>query len=166
MKRYTIILAATALAALIAGCSKNIEKEAPAVVPEEESENLVSVSISAKMDPVRASLSDNHVLWAAGDEIAVHDGVAVRRFTLASGAGTNSAIFTGEIDGGATTLKAMAPYSAASWNGSDFDYVIPYEQDVTTQSIDPAVLISSASGTVAGGLSFSNRVPTAPISTK
>ena len=157
MKRYTIILAATALAALIAGCSKNIEKEAPAVVPEEESENLVSVSISAKMDPVRASLSDNHVLWAAGDEIAVHDGVAVRRFTLASGAGTNSAIFTGEIDGGATTLKAMAPYSAASWNGSDFDYVIPYEQDVTTQSIDPAVLISSASGTVAGGLSFSNQ---------
>lgn len=155
MKRYSTILAITALAALIAGCSKNIEKEAPAVP--EESENLITVSISADISSVRASLSDSHVLWAAGDEIAVHDGVAVRRFTLASGEGTTSGIFTGEIDGGATTIKALSPYSAASWNGSSFDYVIPEEQNVGSQSIDPAVLIASGSGTVAGGLTFSNQ---------
>lgn len=118
---------------------------------------MITVSISADISSVRASLSDSHVLWAAGDEIAVHDGVAVRRFTLASGEGTTSAIFTGEIDGGATTIKALSPYSAASWNGSSFDYVIPEEQNVGSQSIDPAVLIASGSGTVAGGLTFSNQ---------
>ena len=155
MKKYLIILSALAIAAAAAGCGKEVETEVPETSAEAQGD-LITVTLSATRDDVRASLSGTQVLWAAGDEIAVHDGTAVRTFTLASGAGTKTATFTGSVDSGATTLNALFPASAASWNGSSFDYSIPDEQDATTQSIDPAALIATGTGTVAGGLTFSN----------
>ena len=157
MKNYHIILSALAIAAAFTACSKQVETEAPETAPE-STENLIDITLTANCDDVRATLSGSQVLWAEGDQILVHDGTGVRTFSLVAGAGTKTATFSGPVESGATTLKALFPASAGSWNGSSFDYTIPDEQDATTQSIDPAALVATGTGSVEDGLTFSNAI--------
>ena len=163
------MLTAAAMLAAVISCSKNIEAEAPVAEPAEDAvpEGLVKIVISADLSGVaqpgdaqgaasRATLEGGTVKWSAGDKIAVHDGTALRQFDLTAGEGTASGTFEGLVDSGADALKALFPYEAASWGGSDFTYNIPDFQDVASQSIDPQALIAVGTGSVSGGLTFSN----------
>ena len=104
-------MSAAIAAILVAACAK--EK----LVPEQENVlegvNFVPMTFTASLDASKSTLSGGtKVFWEAGDEIAVFDGTVVNKFTLASGEGTASATFTGEVAEGSTDFYASMPYAA------------------------------------------------------
>ena len=104
----------------------------------------------------KTSLEDDLTcVWSRGDEIAVYDGTAIRRFTASSINGS-SAVFTGEMNPLSGTSYAAYPYSAASacadgtWTMS-----IPSEQTVAAgYSTASGALVAVASFTDASAVSF------------
>lgn len=115
MKKYTMILAAAAL--LAAACNK---QEAPA--DNAPVQNLVPKTFTVTApgdqdDPeLKTTLAADGLTinWSAGDEINVigvtADGtVGQHTFTIASGAGTASATFEGEVGENETTFYAVYP---------------------------------------------------------
>lgn len=143
MKKYLFILAAAA--ALLASCKPS---EYEVVVNDPNESNLVTISVTARLDDAtRATIDDSAKkwVWAEGDQLAVFDGVAKRTFDLTAGAGTSIATFTGSIDAGAGELNAVFPYAAAGATYSE--YTIPAEQTVTAEAVaDPAAMVATATG--------------------
>lgn len=143
MKKYLFILAAAA--ALLASCKPS---EYEVVVNDPNESNLVTISVTARLDEATKATIDDSAkkwVWAEGDQLAVFDGVAKRTFDLTAGAGTSIATFTGSIDAGAGELNAVFPYAAAGATYSE--YTIPAEQTVAAEAVaDPAAMVATATG--------------------
>jgi hypothetical protein len=155
MKKLACFLVIGSIAALTASCSREI---VPAEVPAEA--NLVQVSFLAnKADFTKASLDGLNVVWSEGDEIAVYDGTALQRFTLAGGKGTTSATFTGSVSSGATEFTAVSPYEAAKLDETSLLVTIPSNQTLSSAGpVDPKALVAVAKTTAGGSLNFKNVV--------
>jgi hypothetical protein len=119
--------------------------------------DLVEIHISAQSEGTRTVLGpDLHShLWAEGDKIAIYDGGAIREFTLVSGAGTQSAVFTGRVSSSSTQFVAVSPYSAAKLSNRVVSQSIPGQQNVTIGA-DPAALVMRAECSRGETLRFSN----------
>ena len=119
--------------------------------------DLVEIHISAQSEGTRTVLGpDLHShLWAEGDKIAIFDGGAIREFTLVSGAGTQSAVFTGRVSSSSTQFVAVSPYSAAKLSNRVVSQSIPGQQNVTIGA-DPAALVMRAECNRGETLRFSN----------
>lgn len=149
----TIAVAFACVAA--AACAKQeITSPADQVV----ADNLVKVTISADIAQTKASVeSDGKVIWNEGDQIAVYVGGQKYPLTLVAGAGTKSAVFSGEVAEGEVT-DAIYPASAAP---ATFTTEHPAPTALLTQTIisgatcDPAALLMTAVP-VEGSLVFEN----------
>ena len=84
------------------------------------------------------------VKWCADDMIGIHDGVALRKFTMISEPVDASAVFKGRVDESATEFYAIYPYVE--------DYQLPQQGQVDefVHSI-PSLQTVSADGGVAEG---------------
>lgn len=104
---------------------------------------LVHVTLNATSENASKATIDGdyQVLWQEGDKLAVFDGQGKREFTLASGAGTKSAVFEGDIDAGATGVTAIYPFSAATNEGAA---VLPVDQEVTAAGGHNLVMTATA----------------------
>lgn len=104
---------------------------------------MVDVTFGVNIDDVditKTSLGveNDHpaVLWTRGDKVAVWDGTQINEFTLVSGEGTSSAMFTGQVTEGAEKYCVIYPYeSVLSYDKLDgayqlFNLVTPVEQKV------------------------------------
>lgn len=98
----------------------------------------------------RTYVSGTDVLWSQDDAIAVYGGDATEpeTFTLTNGAGTASAVFSGEIEQ-ATCYGAVYPYGAVtacelSPSNASFTVTIPNEQTATPGSFGPGENVSVA----------------------
>ncbi|MCQ2184787.1 MAG: hypothetical protein MJY62_05185, partial [Bacteroidales bacterium] len=154
MKRIFKYASAALAIALAASCAKETLTGNNQVTT---GENLVSMTITATLDDSKATVGESSLLWSDGDKIAIFDGADKREFTLAAGAGTSTAYFTGEVDAQATEFYAVSPLSAAtSYAEGTFTVNLPSEQRVSAaQTADPKALIQV--GKVEdGGLALKN----------
>lgn len=109
MKRLSIIFALAAL--VFVSCNK----EQP-IVPENDVKALVAKTFTVSAPETRTVLDGFDVKWSAGDRINVievdkdNNFVAEREFTLQSGAGEASAVFSGEVEAADNTFYAIYPY--------------------------------------------------------
>ncbi len=150
--RHNLQIAALLLAALFWSCSQE-------QMPEfDNNGQLVDMYLNASMVSSKVNLDANMVtpLWQEGDELAVYDGMSLKRFQLVSGAGTRSAVFQGKAYSGASTLTAVYPYSAAKLSGGKVTYSIPTNQTASAPGADPAALVMQAKAAPGATLKFSN----------
>ncbi len=86
-----------------------------------------------------------HIQWEDDDIVAVFDGVAKNKFSIAPGSNEGAkATFTGEVTEGAGSLYTVYPYSAGeSLSGSLLTVTVPSVQTVSASSpADPTALVS------------------------
>lgn len=104
--------------------------------------DLVSIhaTIETPADASRTGLKDEtHVVWSAGDAVALFTAVTKDRFELASGANTGSATFAGTTSGTAP-YYAFYPYSDdCSVIGGSLAFKLPSEQKYVAGSFAPGV---------------------------
>lgn len=153
MKKLAFFLALGAFVALTASCNREtITPEAPA------GDGLVQVSfIASNADLTRTMLDGLSVVWSEGDQIAVFDGTALQCFTLAAGAGTTTATFTGSVSSGATEFTAVSPFSAATLDGTSLVVNVPTVQTLSAGCpVDPKALVAVAKASAGGSFSFKN----------
>lgn len=126
---------AVAAGATLTGCTKEMSTGG--------SEKLEQMSFIASNDSRTTLLSDDSVVWNAGDAISIFDGSANRQFTTSeSGA---SCMFTGEASQ-AETYVAMYPYNAdASYKDGKILTVIPRTQKAVKGSFGSGANVSIAS---------------------
>lgn len=119
--------------------------------------DLVEIHLNARSEGTKTVLGDDlhSHLWAEDDKIAVFDGGALREFTLVSGAGTQSAVFTGRVSSSSTQFIAVSPYSAAKLSNRVVSQSVPGEQNVENGA-DPAALVMRAECNRGETLRFSN----------
>lgn len=127
--------------ALTGACAKQNLYE-PEQVTELEP-GLVPMTLTATLDLGKATIDGLDVKWETGDKIAVFDGVAKREFTLAGGAGTTTAFFSGAVDAGATEFYAVSPFAAAtSFTAGTFTLNLPSQQTIAAgKVVDPKALV-------------------------
>jgi len=151
--KNTINIFATLFALIVvASCTKEVLTSNEI----KEDATLVPYTVNVSIAGTKATISGLEVLWQDGDKIAIFDGVAKREFTLSSGAGTKTATFTGEIASTATTISAVAPYSAAGEEAGQYN--VPEEQNIAAgATVDPAAVIMVAAEVAKNeALSFTN----------
>lgn len=155
MKKTVIFFAISAIAVLTASCSREIA--APEVAVQD---GLVQMSFHAdKAALTKTALDGLNLVWSADDEIAVFDGTDLRRFTLVSGEGTSSAVFTGSVASGVTEFTAVSPYSAAKLDGTSVQVTVPSSQTLCPGSpVDPKALVAVAKTAAEGKFQFKNVV--------
>lgn len=140
--RNTILLTALTLLTVVS-CSKNSKED---FTPEDV---VFSASMSCPL-PFE---------WAAGDRIAVFDGVSKNIFTFSGGAG-NTANFSGKVRKGATDLYAVYPADAAiSIDAAQVLTVrLPRQQTIAAGATydREAVLSVAKAGKKDGSFSFSS----------
>jgi len=148
-----------AIVLLTAACAKMDEKT------ENPEDGLVHYSLVAGRVDTKAHLGTQEqssipTLWDDSDELAVYDGVAVRKFKMVPGSNQgNEAVFSGEISASAKSLEAVYPYDAVvSHDSKGFNLNIPDEQVMGEGGADPRALVSTATAEVGSDMSFRNAV--------
>ncbi len=139
-----------------AACNKR-----EAIVERRSSPNVLIASMEQPSSDTKASLGsspEHQVLWSEGDKIAVwfDDNTSMCEFTLKSGAGTNSASFTGI--GSGTSVYAIYPYSNKAFISPDKTilFIFPSEQQYKEDGFDPNQFPMVAYTTSGGNLEFKN----------
>lgn len=169
MKAIKYILGAGALIAALASCTKEIEGEEPAVVPEVK---MVKVTLTASQGLTKTSMSGNQgsILWSAGDQISVTYSTGTYTFTLESGAGEKSAIFSGEIpEGSGDPVSATYPASGVALGdpqtyleGTFADNTLPmyaeYNNGLHFVATASVVMTPAVDGSFAGNVTLSYTV--------
>lgn len=152
MKNIINIFATLFALIVVASCAKEVLTSNEI----KEDATLVPYTVNVSIAGTKATISGLEVLWQDGDKIAIFDGVAKREFTLSSGAGTKTAKFTGEIASTATTISAVAPYSAAGEEAGQYN--VPEDQNIAAgATVDPAAVIMVATEVAKNeALSFTN----------
>ena len=164
MKKIIYLLA---FAALFAACSKEL---APAPVAP-DSGNMVPVTFEASVsDMTRAGLDGLSVVWSKDDKLAVFDGVAssYNVFTLVSGEGTTTGVFTGSVSSGATDFYAVYPESAAkglkTGETTALELVLPDVQIIPSGAQVAPYALLAVSKAAEGKFQFHNVVSLAKVS--
>ena len=125
------------LGALLCSCAQETGVDVPGEI------KLKEILLDASLSGTKVNLNSSGLqpFWQEGDKIAVYDGDGIREFTLQSGAGTSSAVFSGSVSSGATTLSAGYPYSAATLEDGKLKYSVPSEQTASEPGADPEALV-------------------------
>lgn len=155
MKKYLrFVLAALSLFAAVS-CAKEValneeEQEKEIVVPDVRT---VPYDLTVGSELTKSYISENHIFWEEGDELAVIDnvdGTVVHKFTLKSFK-DNEARFSGEINEGATTLYVIYPYdeNASVDGGGKITTTLPAVQTLESNNTAKGALV--AVGTAAVG---------------
>lgn len=111
MKTTKRIFAAAFVALSMSAFNACIEEALP-VLPEEQDEKLVEMTIEASQVDVKSTFSGKQIGWETSDKVAVYDGKAKREFSVTA-VNDGKATLTGMVAAGATDFYAVFPYSAA-----------------------------------------------------
>ena len=111
MKTTKRIFAAAFVALSMSAFNACIEEASP-VLPEEQDEKLVEMTIEASQVDVKSTFSGKQIGWELDDKVAVYDGKAKREFSVTA-VNDGKATLTGMVAADATDLYAVFPYSAA-----------------------------------------------------
>lgn len=111
MKTTKRFFAAAFVALSMSAFNACIEEASP-VLPEEQDEKLVEMTIEAPSVDVKSTFSGKQIGWELGDKVAVYDGKAKREFSVIA-VNDGKATLTGMVAAGATDFYAVFPYSAA-----------------------------------------------------
>ena len=111
MKTTKRIFAAAFVALSMSAFNACIEEASP-VLPEEQDEKLVEMTIEASQVDVKSTFSGKQIGWELDDKVAVYDGKAKREFSVTA-VNDGKATLTGMVAAGATDFYAVFPYSAA-----------------------------------------------------
>lgn len=146
-KIFYIISAACAIAAAV-----SCEKPEPSFREPVNMDGLVTVTFTVDREDVatKANLLENlQTCWSDNDTIAVYDGVEARKFGISSIAEDGRATFTGQVAEGATSFKAVYPYSAfVAVRHDTVDFKMPAAQVLSGKQVaDPAALVFYAAAT-------------------
>ncbi len=112
MKKMMKYITAAFVAIVAVSCVEEMETGVP-----QGAKKMVDVTFGVNIadeDITKTSLGVENdapaVLWSEGDKVAVWDGTLINEFTLVSGAGTSSAMFTGQVTEGAEKFFVIYPY--------------------------------------------------------
>ena len=111
MKTTKRFFAAAFVALSMSAFNACIEEASP-VLPEEQDEKLVEMTIEASQVDVKSTFSGKQIGWELDDKVAVYDGKAKREFSVTS-VNDGKATLTGMVAAGATDFYAVFPYSVA-----------------------------------------------------
>ena len=111
MKTTKRIFAAAFVALSMSAFNACIEEASP-VLPEEQDEKLVEMTIEASQVDVKSTFSGKQIGWETSDKVAVYDGKAKREFSVIA-VNDGKATLTGMVAADATDFYAVFPYSAA-----------------------------------------------------
>lgn len=111
MKTTERFFAAAFVALSMSAFNACIEEASP-VLPEEQDEKLVEMTIEASQVDVKSTFSGKQIGWELDDKVAVYDGKAKREFSVTA-VNDGKATLTGMVAAGATDFHAVFPYSAA-----------------------------------------------------
>lgn len=111
MKTTKRFFAAAFVALSMSAFNACIEEASP-VLPEEQDEKLVEMTIEASQVDVKSTFSGKQIGWELDDKVAVYDGKAKREFSVTA-VNDGKATLTGMVAADATDLYAVFPYSAA-----------------------------------------------------
>ena len=158
MKKYIQIILAAVATVSAASCTK---AELSCPVQNGENPEKATVTITASLDAQKATLEGgSKVYWSAGDQIAVWDGAAAHTFTLASGEGTATATFAGEVPVDSSSYVLVYPAAAFVKATAEVTTVtIPSRQSIAAGVIDPAALVCTArTSDISSAVGFKNAV--------
>ena len=111
MKTTKRFFAAAFVALSMSAFNACIEEASP-VLPEEQDEKLVEMTIEASQVDVKSTFSGKQIGWETSDKVAVYDGKAKREFSVIA-VNDGKATLTGMVAADATDFYAVFPYSAA-----------------------------------------------------
>ena len=111
MKTTKRFFAAAFVALSMSAFNACIEEASP-VLPEEQDEKLVEMTIEASQVDVKSTFSGKQIGWELDDKVAVYDGKAKREFSVTA-VNDGKATLTGMVAAGATDFYAVFPYSVA-----------------------------------------------------
>ncbi|MBQ7622610.1 MAG: calcineurin-like phosphoesterase family protein [Bacteroidales bacterium] len=154
MKKSFLFMAGLAL---MAAASFSCTREEVEDMPSELVEMTFKASLNRE-DTKAELISGNKVRWQEGDEIAIFDGGAIRKFTLVSGAGSATANFYGRASSSASTFYAAAPYTAGKLKSKVLYAYVPEEQNGVENAVDPSALVMTATAARGSTLAFKNAV--------
>lgn len=131
MKKTKIIIAGLCLAAL-ASC----QKENPF---QENQGKQLTITVGAEDSKV--AIDGLNVVFNAGDEIVIYDGVTPKHNKFTTAEGGANASFTGTLAAEIASYTVAYPYGINgtdyTFGGSSFIYTIPEVQVATKNSVDP-----------------------------
>lgn len=111
MKRIFSKVIYIASLAFAVSCQSAVDMDNEARSKSEYGNVVITASLDNDEDDTKTLLSGTKVLWCDGDEFALLSSNGADKFTLASGAGTASAEFAGDVSGG-TPYYGLYPYSS------------------------------------------------------
>ena len=167
MKKMMKYITAAFVAIVAVSCVEEMETGVP-----QGAKKMVDVTFGVNIadeDITRTSLGVENdapaVLWTKGDKVAVWDGTQINEFTLVSGEGTSSAMFTGQVTEGATEYCVIYPYecvveySKYASGSHQFKVTLPVEQRTPVNGFCEECNISAGYTTdLESGITMYNRV--------
>ncbi|MBE6216211.1 MAG: hypothetical protein E7123_08305 [Bacteroidales bacterium] len=140
MKKMMKYFAAAVVAIVAVSCVKEMENGVP-----QETRKMVDVTFGVNIsdaDITKTSLGVENdlpaVLWSEGDKVAVWDGTQINEFTLVSGEGTSSAMFTGQVTEGAEKFVVIYPYEIVDSYKANSDADYPHRFNITPSEVQSA----------------------------
>ena len=138
---FRFMVAAFALVASVA-CAEVFDE--PTIERPQELERIV---VTVDGDDTRTFIGDDgkSINWCEDDVIAIYDGYGIREFTIVEGSvNGKSASFEGEIATGATTLRAIYPYSAVELVDGALNVTSLSEQQLDGRNVTDGAMLSIA----------------------
>lgn len=138
---FRFMVAAFAMVATMA-CSEVFDE--PNIERPTELERIV---VNVDGEGTRTFIGDDgkSVNWCEDDVIAIYDGVGIREFTIVEGSvDGKSASFEGEVAVGATTLRAIYPYSAVELVDGELQVTALTEQQLDGRNVSDGAMLSVA----------------------
>ena len=137
---FTLFAAALVMLAAVS-CEKN------AVLPDNLSGDVITLSATIGNDETKTSLGDQlSVWWTEGDAIAVIQGNNVYKFLLVEGDGSNTGVFACENHDGFQSSEAFQAFYPYSWVTSDGAINVPAVQSYKAGTFNTNVSPMLASG--------------------
>ncbi|MBR2400764.1 MAG: hypothetical protein IKB03_03270 [Tidjanibacter sp.] len=152
MKNVMRILMAASLMLVAAACNNELDEN---IVSNGGEVELVEMTITAGGE-TRTTIAEDgkSIIWTESDVLAIHDGTAVREFTIVEGSLSEdgkTASFTGSVAAGATDFWAVYPYSSdILYDGENVIFRVPTIQVIPEgEKVDRSAIASVAHFTAA-----------------
>ena len=162
--RYFLRILAALTAPLLLSCTVTPEfpegKERFLPEPESVPDSICFTAFIHEDDSTRTTLDGERVLWSVGDRIRVFNAATPegKTFTLVSGAGSQSGVFSGEDPGDGPFLAVYPADAVLSANpaASSVRITLPSVQAYTPDSFGPGANLAAGKAEQLDGITFHN----------
>ena len=160
--RFFLHILAALTAPLLLSCtvSSDFQEGRERFLPESAPDSISFMAYIQKGDSTRTALDGEHILWCKGDRIKVFNAATPegKTFTLVSGQGSQSGVFSGE-DPGEGPFLAIYPADAvvsANPSAASFRIALPAVQTYAADSFGPGANVAAGKSDQLDGITFQN----------